>query len=116
MSLMIELIQRAKKYINSLYIDYGDLNDKAEEQIKQAFIDGMNQQSISSGVSSSAVFGSYQNMEIQKTWIVKRYNEYVKLHITTDCEYFIEGSLDADNAYRLIKIKEETAKEYLNYL
>ena len=43
--------QKAKKYINSLYIDYGDLNYKAEEQIKQAFIDGMNQQLILSGVS-----------------------------------------------------------------
>ena len=42
--------QKAKKYINSLYIDYGDLNYKAEEQIKQAFIDGMNQQLILSGV------------------------------------------------------------------
>jgi hypothetical protein len=45
--------QKAKKYINSLYIDYGDLNDKAEEQIKQAFIDGMNQQLILSGVVKS---------------------------------------------------------------
>ena len=36
--------QKAKKYINSLYIDYGDLNEKAEEQIKQAFIDGMKEQ------------------------------------------------------------------------
>ena len=45
--------QKAKKYINSLYIDYGDLNYKAEEQIKQAFIDGMNQQLILSGVGSS---------------------------------------------------------------
>ena len=44
--------QKAKKYINSLYIDYGDLNYKAEEQIKQAFIDGMNQQLILSGVSN----------------------------------------------------------------
>ena len=44
--------QKAKKYINNLYIDYGDLNYKAEEQIKQAFIDGMNQQLILSGVSN----------------------------------------------------------------
>lgn len=36
--------QKAEKYINSLYIDYGDLNHKAEEQIKQAFIDGMKAQ------------------------------------------------------------------------
>jgi hypothetical protein len=43
--------QKAKKYINSIYIDYGDLNYKAEEQIKQAFIDGMSQQLILSGVS-----------------------------------------------------------------
>ena len=55
-------------------------------------------------------------MEIQKTWIVKRYNEYVKLHITTDCEYFIERFSYMGNPYRLIKIKEETAKEYLSYL
>jgi len=45
--------QKAKKYINSLYIDYGDLNYKAEEQIKQAFIDGMSQQLILSGVVKS---------------------------------------------------------------
>ena len=55
-------------------------------------------------------------MEIQKTWIVKRYNEYIKMHMTKDGSYFIEGSLYMDNAYRLIKIKEETAKEYLNSL
>ena len=48
--------QKAKKYINSLYIDYGDLNYKAEEQIKQAFIDGMNQQLILSGVSKSFTY------------------------------------------------------------
>jgi methyl coenzyme M reductase subunit D len=35
---------KAKKYLNSLSIDYGDLNEKAEEQIKQAFIDGMEEQ------------------------------------------------------------------------
>jgi len=45
--------QKAKKYINSIYIDYGDLNYKAEEQIKQAFIDGMSQQLILSGVVKS---------------------------------------------------------------
>ena len=45
--------QKAKKYINSLHIDYGDLNYKAEEQIKQAFIDGMKQQLILSGVVKS---------------------------------------------------------------
>ena len=54
-------------------------------------------------------------MEIQKTWIVKRYNEYIKMHMTKDGSYFIEGSLYIDNAYRLIKIKEETAKEYLRF-
>lgn len=36
--------QKAQEYINKLYIDYGDLNEKAEEQIKQAFIDGMKEQ------------------------------------------------------------------------
>ena len=44
--------QKAEKYINSLYVDYGDLNDKAEEQIKQAFIDGMKEQFAISGVIS----------------------------------------------------------------
>lgn len=32
--------QKAQEYINKLDIDFGDLNEKAEEQIKQAFIDG----------------------------------------------------------------------------
>jgi hypothetical protein len=36
--------KKAQKYLNSLYVDYGDLNQKAEEQIKQAFIDGMKEQ------------------------------------------------------------------------
>ena len=36
-------------------------------------------------------------MEIQKTWIVKKIQRICKVHITTDCEYFIEGSLYVDN-------------------
>ena len=43
--------QKAQEYINKLYIDYGDLNEKAEEQIKQAFIDGMKEQLLIQRVS-----------------------------------------------------------------
>lgn len=45
--------QKAHEYINKLYIDYGDLNEKAEEQIKQAFIDGMKEQLLIQRVVSS---------------------------------------------------------------
>jgi hypothetical protein len=52
--------------------------------------------------------------EIQKTWVVKRYNEYVKMHMTKDGSYFIEGKSYIDNVYRLIKITKESANEYFN--
>ena len=31
----------AEQYLRDQYIDFGDLNEKAEQQIKRAFIDGM---------------------------------------------------------------------------
>ncbi len=52
--------------------------------------------------------------EIEKTWVVKRYNEYVKMHMTKDGSYFIEGKSYMDNVYRLIKITKESANEYFN--
>jgi hypothetical protein len=45
--------KEAKKYVNSVYVDYGDLNEKAEEQIEKAFIEGMKKQLILSGVVST---------------------------------------------------------------
>ena len=36
--------QKAEEYLNKQYVDYGDLNHKAEQQIKQAFIEGMKEQ------------------------------------------------------------------------
>ena len=42
--------KEAKKYVNSVYVDYGDLNEKAEEQIEKAFIEGMKKQLILSDV------------------------------------------------------------------
>jgi hypothetical protein len=42
--------KEAEKYVNSVYVDYGDLNQQAEEQIKKAFIEGMKKQLILSGV------------------------------------------------------------------
>ena len=44
---------KAQKYLNSQYVDYGDLNEKAEEQIKQAFIDGMKEKLRIDNVSIS---------------------------------------------------------------
>lgn len=35
-----KLEELASKYVRDEYIDYGDLNYQAEEQIKKAFIDG----------------------------------------------------------------------------
>jgi hypothetical protein len=71
---MIELIQRAKKYINSLYIDYGDLNDKAEEQIKQAFIDGSTSAAMNTSDALVKKVISYKpKYQDKKYWIKVEY-------------------------------------------
>ena len=50
----------ADKYIRESYIDYGDLNEKAEQQIKEAVIFGLKQGESSEfdeiGESSEAPF------------------------------------------------------------
>jgi hypothetical protein len=48
---LLTMEKEAKKYINSVYVDYGDLNEKAEEQIEKAFIEGMKKQLILSSVT-----------------------------------------------------------------
>ena len=53
-------------------------------------------------------------MEIVKTWIVKKYNEYVKLHKTSSGDYFLEGMSYSGNVYRLIEIRKKHAIQYLN--
>ena len=40
---LTEINKEAEKYIREVYIDYGDLTEKAEEQIRDAFIDGAKQ-------------------------------------------------------------------------
>lgn len=36
----MDKLELARKYRINQYIDFGDLNEKAEQQIEQAFIDG----------------------------------------------------------------------------
>lgn len=63
--------EKAQKYLNSQCIDYGDLNERAEQQIKKAFIDGMREQLGMQTVDDS---GDSPYLESVSLSVDKKYN------------------------------------------
>lgn len=56
----MEKEELAKQYRIQQYIDFGDLNEKAEQQIEQAFIDGYEKALNLFGVSISFILEKFQ--------------------------------------------------------
>ena len=111
MSLMIELIQRAKKYINSLYIDYGDLNDKAEEQIKQAFIDGSTSAAMEAFVKKVI---TKPTLSDKKYWCIKV--EFLCYGLTSQTDLMFDTEAEASSIKEGYKFLVHFANAKTNYL